>query len=247
MMRRLNAKQIYDKLVNEDKILTLQGQIKFHLGDISIVIRQRDVVGNIMQEWMEGWMKKNEIEYTLNSNTQMPPDFYLNADDRTSDMLEIKAFYYKGSPGFDIAAFDMFEKEIRDNPFVLDTDYLIFGYDMSENGDVTVKKIWLRKVWEITRPMKTNGGVEWPVNLQIKRDIVQKIRPGKWYGKQAKYKIFESKRDFISAIEEAVYQNPATRSDSPAWKQKFIENYKKYYGEAIDIPRWNDIRTEYVI
>ena len=29
----LSAKQIYDKLVNDDKILELQGQIKFFLGD----------------------------------------------------------------------------------------------------------------------------------------------------------------------------------------------------------------------
>ncbi|MFA6780340.1 MAG: NgoBV family restriction endonuclease, partial [Paludibacteraceae bacterium] len=60
---RLTAEEIYDRLVNDDKILTKKGRITFTLGDIDIIVRQRDVVGNIMQEWVEGWLKKNNIEY----------------------------------------------------------------------------------------------------------------------------------------------------------------------------------------
>lgn len=47
---RLTAQEVYDKLVNEDGILQLEGQIKFYLGDVNIIVKQRDVVGNIMQE-----------------------------------------------------------------------------------------------------------------------------------------------------------------------------------------------------
>lgn len=47
---RLTAEQIYEKLMNDDQILSLEGQIKFYLGDVNIIVRQRDVVGNIMQE-----------------------------------------------------------------------------------------------------------------------------------------------------------------------------------------------------
>lgn len=46
---RLTAQEVYDKLVNEDGILQLEGQIKFYLGDVNIIVKQRDVVGNIMQ------------------------------------------------------------------------------------------------------------------------------------------------------------------------------------------------------
>lgn len=73
---KLTVEQVYNKLVNDDKILTKKGQITFTLGDIDIIVKQRDVVGNIMQEWIEGWLKKNNIDYSLNDNTQMPPDFY---------------------------------------------------------------------------------------------------------------------------------------------------------------------------
>lgn len=71
----MTVEEIYSRLVNGDKILTKKGCITFTLGNIDIIVRQRDVVGNIMQEWVEGWLKKNDIEYALNDNTQMPPDF----------------------------------------------------------------------------------------------------------------------------------------------------------------------------
>lgn len=142
---RLTADEVYNWLLNKDKILTLKGQISFYLGDVNIIVKQRDVVGNIMQEWIEEWLKKNNICFSVNENTQMPPDFYLNPDDKKVELLEIKAFNYKGTPGFDIAAFDMFEREIKEKPYVLDTTYLIFGYEMSPDGTVTIKKCGSKK------------------------------------------------------------------------------------------------------
>lgn len=102
---KLNAQDIYDKLINEAQILDIKGQIKFNLGDVSIIVKQKDVVGNIMQEWLKGWFDKVGIEYALSDNTQMPPDFYLNLDDKTNNLLEVKAFNRNGTPGFDIADF----------------------------------------------------------------------------------------------------------------------------------------------
>ena len=149
---KLTAEEVYEKLLNDDKILTKKGQISFQLGDISIIVKQKDVVGNIMQEWVEGWLKKNEIDYALD-NSQMPPDFYLDPDDKKKNLLEIKAFNYKASPAFDIADFTMYEQEVKDKPWMLDVTYLIFGYAMSDDGVVTIKRMWKQKVWEITRPM----------------------------------------------------------------------------------------------
>ena len=91
---KLTVEQVYNKLVNDDKILTKKGQITFTLGDIDIIVKQRDVVGNIMQEWIEGWLKKNNIDYSLNDNTQMPPDFYLDPENKNEGLMEIKAFNY---------------------------------------------------------------------------------------------------------------------------------------------------------
>lgn len=197
---KLTAQQVYDKLITDDKILSSKGQITFNLANIEIIVRQRDVVGNIMQEWVEGWLKKNNVEYALNDNTQMPPDFYLDPDDKRHNLMEIKAFNYKASPGFDIADFRMYEQEIAQKPWMLDVTYLIFGYEMNENGDVTIKHVWIKKVWEISRAMKSGKKgheVVWPLNLQIKQGMVHKIRPAKWYGKATRFPIFESEAHFL--------------------------------------------------
>ena len=126
---RLTSQEVYDKLINEDRILELQGQIRFYLGDVDIIVHQKDVVGNIIQEWLQGWLDKRGIEYAPSENTQMPPDFFLNPDDLTKNLLEVKAFNRSASPGFDIADFRMYEEEIVDKPYMLHVDYLIFGYD----------------------------------------------------------------------------------------------------------------------
>lgn len=238
---KLTAQEVYNKLVNEDKILELKGQIKFYLGDVNIIVKQKDVVGNIIQEWLQGWLDKRGIEYAPSENTQMPPDFFLNPDDKTKNLLEVKAFNRSASPGFDIADFRMYEEEIVEKPYMLDVDYLIFGYDMSDDGIVTVKDIWLKKVWEITRCME-----DWAINLQVKQGVVHKIRPGVWYStKKGNFPMFSCLEDFVSAIEETVYQNPKTHDSASSWEKSFLSSYERFYGIKLSIPRWDDIAHKY--
>lgn len=238
---KLTAQEVYEKLVKEDKILELKGQIRFYLGDVNIIVKQKDVVGNIIQEWLQGWLDKRGIEYAPSENTQMPPDFFLNPDDKTRNLLEVKAFNRLANPGFDIADFRMYEEEIVEKPYMLDVDYLIFGYDMSDDGVVTIKDVWLKKVWEITRCME-----DWAINLQVKQGVVHKIRPGVWYStKKGSFPMFSCLEDFISAIEETVYQNPKTHNSASSWKKNFISSYEKFYGIKLSIPRWSDIVDKY--
>lgn len=241
--RRLTAQDIYDELINVDKIKSIKGQIKFNLGDVSIVVKRKDVVGNILQEWLEGWLQDRHIEYAPNPNTQMPPDIYLCPEDTTKNLLEIKAFNREATPAFDIADFKAFTRELIEKPYHLDTDFLIFGYTMDENtGDVIVKDLWLKKIWEITRPMDT-----WPITVQYKNNILQKMRPGTWYRNSNKFKIFENKEDYLAAFEETVFQNPETRTQAAQWKNQFCRSYKNHYGKEIDFPRWNDIKSKYIL
>lgn len=239
---RATAQEIYDKLLNEDHIKELEGQIKFYLGDVDIIVKQRDVVGNIMQEWLQGWLDKRDIEYAPSMNSQMPPDFFLNPDDITMGLLEVKAFNRSGSPGFDIADFRMYAEEIQEKPYMLDVDYLIFGYDMNCDGVVTIKDVWLKKVWEITRRMEN-----YPINLQVKDGVIHKIRPGVWYSERVTdFKIFENLEDFISAIEETTFKEPKLRdSIASTWLSKFQKNYKARYGIELNVPRWADIKDKY--
>jgi len=228
-------------LIDEEKILELEGQIKFSMGDVDIIVKAKDIVGNIIQEWVGGWFDKRGILYAPTENTQMPPDFYLNPDDSTIDLLEVKAFNRAASPGFDIADFRVYAEEIIDKPYMLYVDYLIFGYDMNDDGVITVKDLWLKKVWEITRRMQS-----WALNLQVKQNVVHKIRPGAWYStKKGNYPMFECLEDFISAIEETVYQNPKTHNEAATWKKRFNNSYHAHYGKSLAIPRWSDIESKY--
>lgn len=99
----------------------------------------------------------------------------------------------------------------------------------------------LKKVWEITRRMEN-----WALNLQVKQDVVHKIRPGVWYSQKARnYPIFRSLEDFISAVEETVYQNPKTHERAGKWRGEFLKSYESFYGKKLLIPRWNEIAESY--
>lgn len=241
-MKKLTPEQVYDQLVNTDKILTVKGQIRFYLGNVDIIVKQRDVVGNIMQEWLEGWLKKNDVAFLPNPNTQMPPDVFLDPDNHEHQLLEVKAFNYQATPGFDIADFRAYQNEIIAKPYMLHVKYLIFGYVMGEDGYVSIKNLWLKNVWEITRPM-----ARWALNLQVKEGVVHKIRPAKFYAPPRNFATFTRIEDYLAAIEECVFQNPETHKNAAHWKANMIIAYKKHYGVTLDIPRWNDIKDIYVL
>lgn len=248
---RLSAIEIYKKLVKDEGILTMHENMPcFGFGDMKVTIKKNATIEAIFKEWLEGWLKQNGIEYAPNDNTQMPPDVFLDPEDKKHNLMEVKAFNYAASPGFDIADFRMYEREIKEKPWMLDVDYLIFGYDMSKDGVVTVKNLWLKKVWEICRPMLSGRGKNktlWPLNLQIKQDVVHKIRPAKWYGKQGKFKTFECMEDFLSAVEETVYKNKDTRDDGPSWKDGTLASYEAFHGKKLVIPRWYEIESKYYL
>lgn len=240
---KLTALDVYNKLVDDYNLKSLVGQIKFNLGDVAIIVKRKDIVGNVVQEWLEGWLKDNGIDFLPNENTQMPPDIFLNTSDLKRDWMEVKAFNREADPGFDIADFKAFTKELIEKPYHLDTDFIIFGYKMDEQtGDVIIADVWLKKIWEITRPMSA-----WPLNLQVKQGVVHKIRPGTWYAKKNRYPMFESMVDFLAAFEETVYQNQDTRSLASQWKNKFKRSYKNHYNKEIDFPRWDDIKNKYIL
>lgn len=241
-MEKLSAEEVYNRLINVDRIKSVEGQIRFFLGDVDIVVRQKDVVGNIIQEWLEGWLKKNDIAYAPNANSQMPPDIYLNPENKKENLLEVKAFNRSASPGFDIADFKAYAQEIINNPYMLNAKYIIFGYKMSDDGIVTIKDLWLKNVWEICRSMD-----RWAINVQYKNKVIHKIRPATWYSTKSKYPVFECLEDYLSAIEETLFGYADTHDLSVGWRKKMIASYNNAYGKKLSIPRWEDIEDKYRI
>ena len=63
--------------------------------------------------------------------------------------------------------------------YMLHAQYLIFGYEMTDDGYVRIKNLWLKELWTICRCME-----KWALNLQIKGGVVHKIRPAVWYSKK---------------------------------------------------------------
>lgn len=226
--------------------------VGIEFGDHKIVLPNYDlVVEKVIKEWLKDKFRQNDIEYAINDNHLLiPPYLFLDPEDKKHNLMEVKAFNYAANPGFDIADFRMYEREIKEKPWMLDVDYLIFGYDMSEDGVVTVRNLWLKKVWEICRPMLSGFGknkVIWPLNLQIKQGLVHKIRPAKWYGISRNFKTFECVEDFLSAVEETVYKNKDTRDDGPSWLDGTLRNYETFYGKQLRVPRWYEIEDKYYL
>ena len=236
-----NAYEIYKALVDSYGIKSLSGIIKFRLGNISVAVRRKEIIGGVLQEWLEQWLKKYDVDFLSNPLMNMPPDIYLDTKDKTKGWLEIKAFNYDDNPRFSIAYFRTFGDELIAKPWHLDMDYLIFGYVMhDETGLIKVQDIWLKKIWEITKPMSS-----WPLTVQFKNCVLHEIRPCRWYADKGNIKVFESKEDFLSAFEEALYQNPDTHNAAGLWKNQFRRNYKKHYGKDIRIPHWEEIMKKY--
>ena len=183
------------------------------------------IVTELIAKWVEGWLKKNGIDYALN--------------DLTSDWLEIKSF--TGSPNFDVAAFRSFINLVIEKPWKLHSKHLLIKYKM-EDGVVTIEKFWLKNLWEICSTSST-----WPVKVQYKNKVIFNIRPTVWYSERADFSPFESLEDFLAALEETIYQYPDTRTTIALhWKEKLVKSYENHYGRRMNIPRWYDIKHKYV-
>jgi type II restriction enzyme len=109
-------------------------------------------------------------------------------------LLEVKTFDDNANPAFDLANFDAYCLSVSQMPFRADADYLIFSYKLN-NGVLSIKQIWLKKIWEITRPSQ-----EWALNVQNKKGIIYNIRPATWYSERARFSTFNSKQEFIEAL-----------------------------------------------
>lgn len=237
---KLTPEEVFEKLQMNYDITHKEGKIQFNLGEVKIIVKQRDVIGNIMQEWLEAWLKKNRIEYMPNPNTQMPPDLFLDKDNLTHNLLEVKAFNYLASPAFDLADPVSFLAEIEKHPYMLHSKYIIFGYKMDEaTGIVTVEDMWLKNIWELCAPTAMNYAMSVGGNAK-------KMRPTKWYKRSSKAKpIYKSLEHFLSAYIELLFvQHHNIAQDA---RDKIVKAYRKHYGITLDIPWWSAIKDEYII
>lgn len=230
--------KLYNALQEDFGFEGATGSVLFNLKGYQITVEQNNVIGNILEEWLDKWMTSKGIVH-IHNERQSSPDFWLNPNDSTADWLEVKSF--TGSPNFDVGAFRSFINLIIEKPWKLQSKYLLIKYK-SEKGVVTIEKFWIKNLWEIC---STSGS--WPLKVQYKNKVIVNIRPTTWYSATSDYKPFECLEDFLAALEETIYKYHDTRSTiAEQWSEKLCKSYKEHYGTTLVIPRWNDIKGKYI-
>ncbi len=228
---KLSPKQLYEKLTKEYKIIGEKGNIKFTLKDLTITVKTKDTVGNLIQEWLTAWLKVNDIDFMLKPNSQDFPDLILDKDNPQKGLVEIKSFDYDKSANFDVANFMAYRRSIIEYPYRLDSDYLIFGYRMID-GAIEIADVWLKKIWEITGP-----SADWPLKCQVKQGDLVNIRPIKWYNNEkTTFKPFNDALEFLEAFQENQYKYGKTRheKETALFLDKIKKGYKASTGKTLD-------------
>lgn len=226
---KVSAAELYKKLVTNYGIIGQTGNIKFTIKDLSILVKTKDSVGNLLQEWLKAWFQKNSIDFEENTNSQSFPDFLLDKDDHTKGLLEVKSFDWDRGPGFDLANFDSYCNSLLSHAYRIDSDYLILSYQMND-GQISIKNVWVKKIWELACPSST-----YPLKVQEKKSVIYNIRPSVWYSTRSTFKPFSSKEEFLSALNNTRYQYPQTRHTNGHWLNKVLKNYQEYTGISLDV------------
>ena len=196
---------------------------------LSISINTKDTVGNLLQDWLKAWFIHEDIDFEENENTQKFPDFYLDADNKKTGLLEVKCFDIERGPGFDLANFDAYCNSLLTDAYRIDSDYLILAYRMNE-GVLSIENVWLKKIWELACPSST-----YPLKVQEKKNIIYNIRPSIWYSDRATFKPFNSRNDFLNALNDTRYQYPPTRPTNGHWLRNVQANYEEHTGVNLGV------------
>jgi len=218
--RKVTAIEIYTELVDVFKIKEKIGSVEIKLGDITAKYKEKDAIGNLLQEWFGEWMKSKNFFFRTRHNTQEFPD-YLLSESNTMSFLELKTFNADASPAFDIANFDSYCSSLLAIPERIEADYLIFSYKMV-NSELSIGDVWLKKVWEMSSPSGKD-----PIKLQVKRNQIYNLRPCTWYSTRLKYKPFENRASFIKAISDTHNEYP----QCDQYKKNWLEIVSKKYFE----------------
>ena len=216
----MNSQNLYNALIDSN-IVGAIGEISFEMHGIKTLVKDSSVVGNIIQEWLMSFMDLHQISYRFPANSQEFPDYFLGDLDE-KDLLEVKCF--KTSPNFDVANFAAYCKSIKEKPYRLNADYLIFEYAVIDAG-IEIKNIWLKKVWQIVGPSERTT-----VNMQIKKNVMYNIRPVRWYSDKAKFKPFQTRKEFVEALRDVLKTTQYYEAD---WYSSVIKKFKEQTGQEL--------------
>lgn len=206
-----------------NRIKGSQGSINITLNNMGININNKSGVGDALETWIGSYISSiyNQTSVSIRPNpfTQEFPDYFLQNSNGLTTNLEIKTFDASASPNFDIGNFQTYVDLLSQDPKKLDSDYLIVSYTLN-NGTLIIQDLWFKNVWEIS----TNSA-NWDLKLQVKRNMIYNIRPATWYSQSATYTPFNTKEEFIDAIQNVLDSYHITRGNYTNWSEEFWDNY----------------------
>jgi len=229
-MKELTAKQIFAQLIKQGAIEKKNiGKFEFSFLNLTYKEIDNNSVGSLFQNWLCLWFKENKIFYRTPANTQESPDFFLKKNDDQDGLLEIKTFYK--SPDFDIKSWTAFLTAMIEKPYQIFSDYLIFHYNINSNGnEFSLENIYLKKIWEISRPMTEQSTVPFKINVQYKKGVIYNLRPlGTKDLQEKKSPYFKDHVEFLTAVQETIdmYQKSDDELKNNKWLELVKNNYKK--------------------
>lgn len=224
----LDNQAIHKMLQQQFSRSPILGNITFNTATGIVVIKEKDIIGNAIQSWLASWLTLNNISYSLPTSTQEFPDYIINPNTGQQENLEIKSWYGQASPAFDIANFESYIATLQQDPSKLDTDYLIFKYDMDLNGNIRIDNVYFKKIWEITCPSES-----YDLKVQVKRGVIYNIRPASWYSNRARYQPFISRREFVQALSDTLISYRGNTQTTINWYANIANGYYEITGNQL--------------
>jgi type II restriction enzyme len=226
-MRFVSPQEIKQMLEN-DGIYNQTGNITININGLSVILHQNDIIGNALQEWIYNYLRVNEIYYRPPVG-QSFPDFYLSElEDR--NLCEMKSFNYESGPAFDVADFRSYIRSLPTNPYRLDSDYIMFGYTNDITGNIRIKEIWVKKVWEIT-----GLSVDGLLSAQRKNNRLVNIRPFTFYSNRARTRPFNTLEEYIRTLYQEHRNDIQSPREARQWLNSVIDAYENYSGIRLNV------------
>lgn len=226
-MPRFITAQEAIQLLDDANIRNAVGKIEISFDNFSVQLKQRDTVGNALQEWFSAFLTSKDIYYRPNIG-QTFPDFYFSEEDTVS-LCEMKSFY--GSANFDVANYRSYISSIAEKPYRLNSDYIIFKYNMDkESGEIRIEDYWCKKVWEIT-----GSATDYILKCQRKKGQIYNIRPVQWFSNNTAFPAFGSLERMLNALYKTELSESNNARETNAWLSKVVEGYNEFFGTDISV------------
>lgn len=225
MPRFITAPEVIE-LLDEANIKQSVGKIEITFNGFPVKLKQRDTVGNALQEWLYAFLKSRDIYFRPNVGQTFPDLYFSEANDE--NLCEMKSFY--GSANFDVANYRSYISSIAEKPYRLNSDYIIFRYDMNDEGDITILDYWCKKVWEITGPAEN-----YALKCQRKLGQIVNIRPITWYSDRAAFPAFGSLEKLLKALYQTQLNVVNNTREVNEWLQTVLDGYNEYFGTNLTV------------